>query len=90
MRSSHAASIVRLDGHTKQDLRAGLVDRFQQDPAISVFLLSTKAGGAAPCPHALAARFHPALNTLEPSSLLPLFLHQVSASTSSPQAGWSS
>ncbi len=45
MRQHDAASVVRLDGSTRHDLRAGLVDRFQQDPNISVFLLSTKAGG---------------------------------------------
>jgi SWI/SNF-related matrix-associated actin-dependent regulator 1 of chromatin subfamily A len=49
MRQHDAASFVRLDGSTKQDLRAGLVDRFQQDPNISVFLLSTKAGGDHEC-----------------------------------------
>ena len=31
---------------TQHDLRAGIVDRFQQHPGISVFLLSTKAGGS--------------------------------------------
>ncbi len=50
MRQHEASSCVRLDGATRHDLRAGLVDRFQQDPGISLFLLSTKAGGVPPCP----------------------------------------
>ena len=59
MRQHDAASFVRLDGSTKQDLRAGLVDRFQQDPNISVFLLSTKAGGPPlPTPCLILASLH--------------------------------
>jgi hypothetical protein len=49
MRQDTISSCVRLDGATKPDLRAGLVDRFQQDPNVSVFLLSTKAGGSLAC-----------------------------------------
>ncbi|WVW79997.1 hypothetical protein I302_101970 [Kwoniella bestiolae CBS 10118] len=36
---------TRLDGQTKTDERQGLVDEFNDDPDITVFLLSTKAGG---------------------------------------------
>ncbi|WWC60156.1 uncharacterized protein I303_102720 [Kwoniella dejecticola CBS 10117] len=36
---------TRLDGQTKTDERQGLVDEFNDDPEITVFLLSTKAGG---------------------------------------------
>jgi SWI/SNF-related matrix-associated actin-dependent regulator 1 of chromatin subfamily A len=36
---------VRLDGATRTDERQGLVDEFNDDPDITVFLLSTKAGG---------------------------------------------
>ncbi|RXK41229.1 hypothetical protein M231_01379 [Tremella mesenterica] len=36
---------TRLDGSTKTDERQGLVDEFNDDPEITVFLLSTKAGG---------------------------------------------
>lgn len=36
---------VRLDGQTRTDERQSLVDEFNDDPDISVFLLSTKAGG---------------------------------------------
>ena len=36
---------TRLDGQTKTDERQGLVDDFNNDPDITVFLLSTKAGG---------------------------------------------
>ena len=36
---------VRLDGQTRTDERQGLVDEFNEDPDITVFLLSTKAGG---------------------------------------------
>jgi len=35
----------RLDGQTKVDERQGIVDEFTEDADISVFLLSTKAGG---------------------------------------------
>ena len=36
---------VRLDGSTKTDERQALVDEFNEDEEITVFLLSTKAGG---------------------------------------------
>jgi len=36
---------TRLDGQTKTDERQGLVDEFNEDEEITVFLLSTKAGG---------------------------------------------
>jgi len=36
---------TRLDGQTKTDERQGLVDEFNDDEEITVFLLSTKAGG---------------------------------------------
>ncbi|WVO18027.1 hypothetical protein L204_105725 [Cryptococcus depauperatus] len=36
---------TRLDGQTKTDERQGLVDEFNEDTNIAVFLLSTKAGG---------------------------------------------
>ncbi|ORY29510.1 SNF2 family N-terminal domain-domain-containing protein [Naematelia encephala] len=36
---------TRLDGQTKTDERQGLVDEFNEDPDITIFLLSTKAGG---------------------------------------------
>lgn len=36
---------VSLDGQTRTDERQGLVDEFNDDPDITVFLLSTKAGG---------------------------------------------
>lgn len=36
---------IRLDGGTKTDERQGLVDEFDDDEDITVFLLSTKAGG---------------------------------------------
>ncbi|KAL7419695.1 DNA-dependent ATPase fun30 [Cryptotrichosporon argae] len=36
---------IRLDGQTKTDERQGLVDEFNDDTEITVFLLSTKAGG---------------------------------------------
>lgn len=36
---------IRLDGATKTDERQGLVDEFDGDEEITVFLLSTKAGG---------------------------------------------
>ena len=38
------SSVKKCD--TQHDLRAGIVDRFQQHPGISVFLLSAKAGGS--------------------------------------------
>ncbi|TXT10931.1 hypothetical protein VHUM_01682 [Vanrija humicola] len=36
---------IRLDGQTRTDERQGLVDQFNDDTDITVFLLSTKAGG---------------------------------------------
>jgi len=36
---------TRLDGQTRTDERQGLVDEFTDDEDITVFLLSTKAGG---------------------------------------------
>ncbi|KAL8671993.1 MAG: hypothetical protein Q9168_003529 [Polycauliona sp. 1 TL-2023] len=36
----------RLDGSTKIDQRQDMIDQFYADPEITVFLLSTKAGGA--------------------------------------------
>ncbi|ODN80668.1 hypothetical protein L202_02845 [Cryptococcus amylolentus CBS 6039] len=36
---------TRLDGQTKTDERQGLVDEFNEDTEITLFLLSTKAGG---------------------------------------------
>ncbi len=41
---SHAYSYVRLDGMTKVDDRLKLVQRFNKDPTIAVFLISTRAG----------------------------------------------
>jgi SWI/SNF-related matrix-associated actin-dependent regulator 1 of chromatin subfamily A len=36
----------RLDGSSKVETRQGLIDEFSDDPDITVFLLSTKAGGS--------------------------------------------
>ena len=36
---------TRLDGAIRTDERQGHVDEFNDDPDITVFLLSTKAGG---------------------------------------------
>lgn len=36
---------TRLDGQTRTDERQGLVDEFNDDEEITVFMLSTKAGG---------------------------------------------
>lgn len=41
--SSHELKFVRLDGSTRD--RAAVVDRFQREAAVSVFLVSLKAGG---------------------------------------------
>lgn len=43
--SSKGIKYVRLDGQTRTDERQGIVDEFNEDPSIPVFLLSTKAGG---------------------------------------------
>jgi SNF2 family DNA or RNA helicase len=40
-------SCVTLTGETKQKDRAGMVDRFQTDPDLQVFLINTSAGGVA-------------------------------------------
>lgn len=37
---------LRLDGSTPGRLRQGLVDRFNDDPSIGAFLISTRAGGS--------------------------------------------
>ncbi|KDO33556.1 hypothetical protein SPRG_01594 [Saprolegnia parasitica CBS 223.65] len=42
---SKACAYVRLDGSTKVDERLALVQRFNRDPTLGVFLISTKAGG---------------------------------------------
>lgn len=36
---------TRLDGQTRVDERQGIVDEFTENPDITVFMLSTKAGG---------------------------------------------
>jgi SWI/SNF-related matrix-associated actin-dependent regulator 1 of chromatin subfamily A len=36
---------TRLDGSTRTDERQTIVDEFTDDPDLTVFLLSTKAGG---------------------------------------------
>jgi SWI/SNF-related matrix-associated actin-dependent regulator 1 of chromatin subfamily A len=41
-----AVKFVRLDGSTKMDLRQELIDTFYNDTEITVFMLSTRAGGA--------------------------------------------
>lgn len=43
--TSRGVRYVRLDGQTRTDERQGIVDEFNEDRAIPVFLLSTKAGG---------------------------------------------
>jgi len=40
-----AVGFVRLDGKTSQSMRKEAVDQFQNDPSVSIFLLSLKAGG---------------------------------------------
>ncbi|KAF2764767.1 hypothetical protein EJ03DRAFT_331548 [Teratosphaeria nubilosa] len=37
---------MRLDGSTKMDMRQDMIDKFNSEPEIPVFMLSTKAGGA--------------------------------------------
>ena len=43
--SFHGHTYVRLDGSTKIEQRQALVERFNQDPKIFVFISSTRAGG---------------------------------------------
>ena len=43
--SFHGHTYVRLDGSTKIEMRQQLVERFNQDPKIFVFISSTRAGG---------------------------------------------
>ncbi|KAL1938981.1 hypothetical protein VTO73DRAFT_11134 [Trametes versicolor] len=43
--NSRNYGFVKLDGSTKQPDRMPMIDRFQEDPAIFVFLISTMAGG---------------------------------------------
>ncbi|KDQ54546.1 hypothetical protein JAAARDRAFT_397913 [Jaapia argillacea MUCL 33604] len=43
--SSQSHGFVRLDGSTKQSDRMPMIDKFNQDPTIFVFLISTLAGG---------------------------------------------
>lgn len=43
--NTESMTYVRLDGSTKPELRQGLVNRFNSDPRIFVFLSSTRAGG---------------------------------------------
>ena len=41
----HGHSYVRLDGSTKVEERQRLMDRFNKDPRLFVFILSTRSGG---------------------------------------------
>ncbi|XP_061406540.1 LOW QUALITY PROTEIN: SWI/SNF-related matrix-associated actin-dependent regulator of chromatin subfamily A containing DEAD/H box 1A-like [Lethenteron reissneri] len=41
----HGYSYVRMDGNTPVSERIGIIDRFNEEPEIFVFLLSTRAGG---------------------------------------------
>ncbi|CAM9671961.1 unnamed protein product [Lampetra planeri] len=41
----HGYSYVRMDGSTQVSERIGIIDRFNEEPEIFVFLLSTRAGG---------------------------------------------
>jgi hypothetical protein len=41
----HSHSYVRLDGSTKVEERQRLMDRFNKDPRLFVFILSTRSGG---------------------------------------------
>ncbi|KAI8972582.1 P-loop containing nucleoside triphosphate hydrolase protein [Trametes punicea] len=43
--NSRGLGFVKLDGSTKQSERMPMIDRFQQDPDIFIFLISTMAGG---------------------------------------------
>ncbi|KAI0772497.1 P-loop containing nucleoside triphosphate hydrolase protein [Trametes elegans] len=42
---SQSLTYVKLDGHTKQSDRMPLIDKFQEDPKVFIFLISTMAGG---------------------------------------------
>ena len=41
----HGHTYVRLDGSTKVDQRQYLMERFNNDPKLFVFILSTRSGG---------------------------------------------
>ena len=41
----HGHSYVRLDGSTKVEERQRLMERFNKDPRVFVFILSTRSGG---------------------------------------------
>ncbi|KAI0668887.1 P-loop containing nucleoside triphosphate hydrolase protein [Trametes maxima] len=43
--NSRGHGFVKLDGSTKQSDRMPMIDRFQEDPDIFIFLISTMAGG---------------------------------------------
>ncbi|KAI0632843.1 P-loop containing nucleoside triphosphate hydrolase protein [Trametes polyzona] len=43
--NSRGHGFVKLDGSTKQSERMPMIDRFQEDPDIFIFLISTMAGG---------------------------------------------
>ncbi|THH04714.1 hypothetical protein EW145_g5316 [Phellinidium pouzarii] len=43
--NSNSYSFCRLDGSTKQNERMALIDKFNNDPEIFIFLISTLAGG---------------------------------------------
>ncbi|CAK1552715.1 unnamed protein product [Leptosia nina] len=43
--SLHGHTYLRLDGSTRVDVRQPLVDRFNSDPRIFAFILSTRSGG---------------------------------------------
>lgn len=45
MEDSLDLAFLRLDGGTDVALRQNLIDKFQEDPSIPIFLLSTRAGG---------------------------------------------
>ncbi len=42
---AHNKTLLRLDGNTAQEKRGTLVDQFNNDQSIAIFLISTKAGG---------------------------------------------
>ncbi|KAI0370889.1 P-loop containing nucleoside triphosphate hydrolase protein [Pilatotrama ljubarskyi] len=43
--NNRGLGFVKLDGSTKQSERMPIIDRFQQDPDVFIFLISTMAGG---------------------------------------------